>query len=356
MSIPRINFCFKVQNITQFKSIWTPEIKVQEIPWKVHLKKEIIDKQAVVAIYLHCTKVDKSTLWSHAACATFKLLSFNGKKNEFVYHIPPFIFGHLGNRNFGCSNVMKCSELFDKDKGYVKDDTINLDITIEVADPEDPNISVLTYKRIQSTHKHLVSRKFEVIISNIDNVMAVKTSPLINSLLWDFTFYKANHHGFEYFKARLYKNNVKTDDYIVFIKLVPKKDAKNPSNKCVSKCFRPMQTFNEIEIVSFADLLDLQNGFVSGNSITLNFEIISSDMVREAENVISLLPENTPKIIQLECEICFENMETKNVSSVPCGHIFCRECIVKSLEHSNCCPLCRAPTEVRNLRRIYLPV
>ena len=42
-----------------------------------------------------------------------------------------------------------------------------------------------------------------------------------------------------------------------------------------------------------------------------------------------------------ECCICFESIKKTNNCTTPCGHIFCFNCIVKSLNNNKNCPYCR---------------
>ena len=47
------------------------------------------------------------------------------------------------------------------------------------------------------------------------------------------------------------------------------------------------------------------------------------------------------------CSICLEKIES-STPNIKCGHLFHRECLIKSLEHNNksLCPLCREDIEV----------
>jgi hypothetical protein len=46
---------------------------------------------------------------------------------------------------------------------------------------------------------------------------------------------------------------------------------------------------------------------------------------------------------QQECCICFDELNAKiNNCVTQCGHVFCFQCIAKSLSQSNTCPCCRA--------------
>ena len=47
-------------------------------------------------------------------------------------------------------------------------------------------------------------------------------------------------------------------------------------------------------------------------------------------------------LLIMECAICFENFEGSNICITPCGHKFCFNCMMKSLNNKNNCPCCRA--------------
>ncbi|KAL5522726.1 hypothetical protein ACEPAG_8744 [Sanghuangporus baumii] len=51
-----------------------------------------------------------------------------------------------------------------------------------------------------------------------------------------------------------------------------------------------------------------------------------------------------------ECSLCLEN--EKDVSSLPCGHIFGTTCIYKTLDSDPRCPLCRRPAETYSVKRL----
>ncbi|KAL7336287.1 PUA-like domain-containing protein, partial [Rhodotorula toruloides] len=43
---------------------------------------------------------------------------------------------------------------------------------------------------------------------------------------------------------------------------------------------------------------------------------------------------------ECECQVCFQLFHEPVTS--PCGHSFCRQCLARSYDHSDKCPLCRA--------------
>jgi len=53
---------------------------------------------------------------------------------------------------------------------------------------------------------------------------------------------------------------------------------------------------------------------------------------------------------QMQCSVCLDAPDTP--TRTPCGHWFCRECIVGALERASgaCCPMCRAAVDVSTLQ------
>lgn len=77
------------------------------------------------------------------------------------------------------------------------------------------------------------------------------------------------------------------------------------------------------------------------------------DKAIEEDIVQCTLQYNLEKIDFGNCPICYEDIkvlqyndsETKpqsNMTTTPCGHSFCYECLSKHLERKNKCPICRA--------------
>lgn len=54
------------------------------------------------------------------------------------------------------------------------------------------------------------------------------------------------------------------------------------------------------------------------------------------------------------CPICFESIVQREPTVTKCGHVFCRECIEKSLSSVRKCPLCQCRVRMNQLLRIYL--
>jgi len=62
--------------------------------------------------------------------------------------------------------------------------------------------------------------------------------------------------------------------------------------------------------------------------------------------------EEVSSLSDKQCPICLDAF--KNITSTPCGHCFCYECIKASLDRKKECPSCRKKMDVRSLRRLFL--
>lgn len=101
------------------------------------------------------------------------------------------------------------------------------------------------------------------------------------------------------------------------------------------------------------ELLKPPNGYVNNNSITLEVEIGATKPDGVSQNDID---GSAAKPLQLECAVCLENIISKDLSSTPCGHLFCTTCITKAVEDHGACPMCSAAVDLNVLRRLYLPM
>lgn len=57
------------------------------------------------------------------------------------------------------------------------------------------------------------------------------------------------------------------------------------------------------------------------------------------------------------CPICLESLNTSNnggIVATPCGHLFCRECILATIRRASPrCPICSKKVNCNDLRNIY---
>eukprot|EP00929_Paragymnodinium_shiwhaense_P078529 TRINITY_DN40722_c0_g1_i1.p1 TRINITY_DN40722_c0_g1~~TRINITY_DN40722_c0_g1_i1.p1 ORF type:complete len:2006 (-),score=414.21 TRINITY_DN40722_c0_g1_i1:47-5998(-) len=57
----------------------------------------------------------------------------------------------------------------------------------------------------------------------------------------------------------------------------------------------------------------------------------------------------------LQCPICFDDIAEDCRSILPCAHVGCADCLEEVMKRARRCPVCRAPTELRQVMRLELP-
>lgn len=345
LSIPQ--FRMEIPKINGFNEIISPETLVRGIPWKVQVCKRFLESKQSLSLYLFCAEQDMS-LCSYVASFSAILQSFNPNVAAIEHHYQPCIFDNAG-MGYG-DPIIDWNDLFDAEKCYVENDTIILDIKIDVVDPYAPHKSELLFTDKSSGCSNKECRLFQLTVKNIENLMAVKSSRfIIKNCSWDLTVIK--HQGHLGVRLSVFGNELCTQTMLV--KLLSTNG--HFVEQIHSKCFEPFTDLCTENFIPWNDLVRPKNGFVSNNCITL--EVVMAENPNDAKEcryiVTETITESEPP--KTECVICLENLKNKSLSSVPCGHLFCTECIENTLRNTQVCPLCRTPAQLSELRRIYLP-
>ncbi|XP_042416867.1 E3 ubiquitin-protein ligase bre-1-like isoform X1 [Zingiber officinale] len=92
----------------------------------------------------------------------------------------------------------------------------------------------------------------------------------------------------------------------------------------------------------------------SGNKIVINCDLYPDlqDENSKGKKVVESI-QDPPKQPTFSCPICMNTM-TEATSTI-CGHIFCKSCIVASIQAQKKCPTCRRKLNMNNFHRVYLP-
>lgn len=338
LTIPEINFKLSVPKISTFKSIYTPEVMVYNIPWKVQIAKFRIDDVEWLGAYLYCAKENMTLDSSYAATLLLKLMPFDEHMNAVERRIAPHVF-KTTSPWWGTSTWIRWNDLLDTNKKYVKNDAIKLDITIEMSDPNDENKSDVIFENVHKSCEKGCSAIHRMAITNVENLLAVQSPDL---MLTDepiqLEIYK---HSAQLFIS-LQSDGDKTIKKRVTISLISSK-----STKSIQQVRTCENLYESKVITSWNNLMKPENGFIESNSITLQIDIMD-------EEISSKMARNEGKF--LSCAICLEKFDKQPISSVQCGHMFCTDCIENSLGNRSVCPICNNPADLNDLRRHYLPL
>lgn len=127
-----------------------------------------------------------------------------------------------------------------------------------------------------------------------------------------------------------------------------------PANSLQSKT--TLENRNDIFAVDWATLINPANQFIENNTFVVEIEI-------EMGNVKGL-PAKAKKrpapaennLVELECAVCLESIVGKNISSTPCGHMFCTTCVLSAFQKKSVCPMCKRAVRSNQLRATFLPL
>lgn len=347
MSAVNGNVGFYIPHISKLKGFWTQEFMVDEIPWKVNVKKELDHGKSYLGAYLDCGKGSKTPNWSQPARFTIKILSFKDDVAPLISEVDPFIYDHTKNI-FGDNAIISWDDLFDASKGYVKNDTIKMEFLVEVADQSPNTKSNLILTRTDNCREGNWS-KYHLTVTNIENLMAVQLPKIVlRNIPWNLIVFKdqTGHLGI-YHDCHIPKHNgtFKRTMSCTFLSRFGK--AKS-IEKVVNRDVGGDDIFSSGGIVSWTELMNPENGFIQNGEISIEVEI-KLVLPTEDENAQTKRP-------RMECGICKEDMANKELSSVACGHIFCSACIKRTVETNKQCPICEKPAQVNELRRTLFPM
>ncbi|XP_031635586.1 uncharacterized protein LOC116348660 [Contarinia nasturtii] len=342
-------FIHTISKVGEFDEQSTPEVLVQGIPWHVTFKKELHEGEEWFAVYLCCGNEDASHDWSHTALATVKLLPFEKNVEPNKGYISPYIFGN-SHCIFGV-NFIEWERLTNVENGFVRNDTIQMKIKIEVADPNDKDKSILKFDVLDKCCGVGNYTSFRLTVSNIDALMAVGTPEfMLRGLCWKMSIY---NDASKWLRVLLeifrYEDIDKvTCNVIAFVKLISTKNNVKSIEHVLKKKMTADDVLEECKFVSWDNLFDDETGFVRNNVIVLEVKIVAEqpDYAGQNEDV---------NLLKLECSICMEAIRDQELSSLQCSHMFCTKCIEDVIKARKKCPVCNAAAKLTDLRRCRLP-
>lgn len=356
-NVSQVGFRLKVSEVSKLNKIWSPSFLIQGVPWKVDVTKTTIETDHFLSVQLICENKKMSSQSSYAAVASFKVLPFNGNVSVIKY-LEPYVFDSTGLISNSAS--IRWIELFDVEKNFVKNDTAFLDIQIDVTDPNDKNKSKLKFESIDSCCQEGRVGTFQLTIDNIDNLIAVRSPEFkLRNVPWFLTVFKHSEHLGIRLDSRISPNDIicNIGASVKFIAINGNTQTIQRTKKVAQK-FRRKEGFVMERLITWDDLINPQHGFIkNGTEITLEIEINAEKpeaSIQNSRKRPSITATSKSKSSRLECTICNAQIETQDVSSTHCGHLFCTACIVNYIRERKACPTCNSKTYLKFLRPLLL--
>lgn len=355
VSVSENTFGLKISAISKLDEICSPIQVVQDIPWKIKIFKNIQNANQLLGISLCCAKSDPSPKWSHAASASFNLVSFTG--STLIESISePYAFS--SNELSVQFPSIDWDDLNDAKNFFVENDSIQLNITIKAADPYDVNQSVLMFGCTERCCENDCLITFHLTVLSLSNLMAVRSPQfLMRCLMWDFTIYKSNSSWLGIRLGSKTMTNKLSCKVKMTLRLMSSKEGVAQIQHVKTMVVRQLEFLLIGQIVKWDDLMKSINGFVENDSVTLQIEIQTEkiQMLADGKGVLNEFTEEI-KPVKMECAVCLDVIHQQNISCPPCGHLFCSDCITGMAKKRKTCPSCNILLTVNGLRRVFLPM
>lgn len=313
LSIPQLTFQMRISSIEKFEKMWSPDLTVQNIPFKVQVIRENRETVQSLAVYLHCLRTYMQINELYSASATFKLIPFNNNSKAIVHYNDPCVFD---SSEIGCgtNSLIGWSELIDAKSSYVEDNTVVLQINIAVVNPNDKKMSRLNFDTIGESCENSCLAKFRLQITNIKNLMAVR-SPLFiqHNTPWHLTGYKDH---LNYLGVYLFLKGQKSCTRTMSVKILSFKKSVDHIKETKTENLKPGETLSISKIISWNKLLQRENGFILKNSIEIEVEIALENF----NPVFKKMSEKSMKVkdsyYKMKCVICLDVGRTAKSRSI----------------------------------------
>lgn len=344
-------FRFKVNidNVSDLGEIESSEIILSKVPWRVKLCKRSTSENNndanVLDIFLVgapppdiCTE----TKWSCEVKAFFKLLAFDSPAKEIVKY---FSKKEFNNKclSHGITEFVSWDELLDEKNQYVHENEATFEIEI-LTNP----LNCVKPRTMEQT-----STKVRVIVENISKLGNTYSPELIiRGIRWKIQTKKEDEHFAVYLWATEDDMDMNWCWEVEYsFKLLSFNSKVEPIDcKSTSDVFRwGTPSWGYGKLIKWPELMDPKRRFVRNDTslLEVKFAVKPPKPLWECEK-------KPPKIVSpLECSICFENFCGREISATKCGHLFCSQCINRSIEDREKCPMCNATAFTSDLRPIF---
>lgn len=201
------------------------------------------------------------------------------------------------------------------------------------------NESILDFETIDGSCDEGCMARFRLTVTNIQNLKSVRSPDFkLGRIIWSLIILRNNSN------LGIYLHGNKSCEVKVIVQLSSTND--DHIERQQTQKIEAHDGLYINDLIPWNELLKPENKFIHNNSIEIEVEIKGETCSKDVEI----------RRIKLECGICREGIESQELSSVPCGHLFCSECIKQSLLEYEQCPECETSASIKDLRRIILPM
>lgn len=360
-NIDEINFIFHVSNVNELKSFRSKVFFVNGNPFTIEAKRIVTSPTlSFLGILLHSEIKNVAFDWAVVSSFSAELISNDFRQAPKVEHFEPTSFHGDCFKSDNC-RLVTWTELIDPEKSFIKDDSLRMRIKIKSTPLQDTtNDGWCQMESIENCCDSCSFGKFRVTVNKFDEHGICSPKLVVNNMSWRAQINITDGDTDQrHLRIKLFNNTCSMLTVVncqakITCKLLSFDAATEPKESKLEHKFTFMERSLVCNIASWVELIDKEKQFIRNDAfiVELDIRVLETNNLTRKRKAIGGIDEG----MSIGCPICFASLMNRDMSSLPCGHIYCLACISAHLATKKFCPLCNAVSSVRHLRRVHLPL
>lgn len=360
--VDEVSYNFRIDNVSDLKSYKSKIFWVYGNPFSVEVKRIMISPSiSFLGLLLHSEINNVDYDWAIVASFVVELFPADFRQPPKVKHFEATSF-HSETSKSDNERLLTWTDLMDTEKGYVKDDVLKLRIKVKSTPLQNTiNDGLCQMETIENCCDDCSFGRFRIIVNKLDEFDICTPKFVVNNMTWRVQINVIeSEKDKRQLRIKLYNNTCSSITTLncqtmVTCKLVSFDAAVEPKESSNEHKFIFTDRSLTADLVSWDELIDPEKHFIRNNSFILELKI----QVQETNNLTR--KRKAPSVdvdASIGCPVCFGSLIGREISMLPCGHIYCTPCALNCIIHKKFCPTCnnRVMFSKAQLRRCFLPV
>lgn len=376
VDIDNVKLTITLKDLDNFDDTCSNIFYVRGIPWVIQFEKvgprASNANQSSLGVYLSCERYFKRKTHSIVANFEAEIISskFNEESHEYIGQ--PCAFD--ANKSvWGNDYVISWAELMDPEKGYVRNNTCKIIVSVKASPfiAENKN-EMLKFEPIRKCCDGSWIGTFRLTTNRVHDFFDVCTPIFtLNDFQWRILISKEKRMlpRTDFLRIHLTNLSIEKDasckaKFLCKLLSCDPNDVEPLQNQYRIKKFDCLSSSDEMGIISWNELMNPQQKFIENESFVLEIEIEVSEANGQKATAVKEIKAVPTKgkckecggAPKMTCPICFELLNSfRPIAVTLCGHLFCLCCVLMSLRRRPYCPSCNRRIDRTHLRRVFLP-
>lgn len=371
--IEEIKLKIRIRNLNEFEMIETETFYVGGNSWVLRLER-VADCNRLDIRLCSENKIQRND-WSIVASYTIKLVPMKSNVIPIIFRSSKFVFHH---DNIDRGSYIPWSTLVDPQQGYVYNgEMCKIEVTVKSSPLQyDDSIDFIEFIPIDKCCDASTKGTFRLKVNRVHDFVDVCSPEIkMKNSSWRLILCKMDN-----LPLRVTENNTADGDFLQILvsnplmgnitmptditmprdikakltcKLVSTTNANTGGviKKMVEK-FESGTIEHKLDLISWSDLLDPLKEFIDNDSFTLEVCLEVFEGGERCSQTATVGDQNNAGTFI--CPICFDPLTDGSTSvTIVCWHLFCSDCIARSIQNKPNCPKCNAACAPNQIKRVF---